>query len=174
MRLRKKRKKKLKSLIRFHSANKIDNYNRGGGGEKEKRNKIQKNLQNKSKHKNNKCFSWVTVVIVLSLAGSYSSPHLHRMPANTVLISGPAAGAAQILIWSHSSVFLPPISIIIRTSAFSFVEALNDLLYIPQTQRLPSWLCGFNLQFVQLVGRFGVFFLSHAAPGFQLSFYFHL
>ena len=50
-------KKKLKSLIRFHSANKIDNYNRGGGGEKEKRNKIQKNLQNKSKHKNNKCFS---------------------------------------------------------------------------------------------------------------------
>ena len=26
-------KKKLKSLIRFHSANKIDNYN-GGGGEK--------------------------------------------------------------------------------------------------------------------------------------------
>ena len=57
MRLRKKIKKKLKSLIRFHSANKIDNYNRGGGGEKEKRNKIQKNLQNKSKHKNNKCFS---------------------------------------------------------------------------------------------------------------------
>ena len=27
MRLRKKIKKKLKSLIRFHSANKIDNYN---------------------------------------------------------------------------------------------------------------------------------------------------
>ena len=28
--LRKKKKKKLKSLIGFHSANKIDNYNRGG------------------------------------------------------------------------------------------------------------------------------------------------
>ena len=27
-------KKKLKSLIRFYSANKIDNYNRGGGGGK--------------------------------------------------------------------------------------------------------------------------------------------
>ena len=27
------------------------------GGEKEKKKKIQKNLQNKSKHKNNKCFS---------------------------------------------------------------------------------------------------------------------
>ena len=34
MRLREKKKKKLKSLVRlFHSANKIDNYNRGGGGE---------------------------------------------------------------------------------------------------------------------------------------------
>ena len=32
------RKKKLKSLIRFHSDNKIDNYNRGGktGGENPK------------------------------------------------------------------------------------------------------------------------------------------
>ena len=29
-----KRKKKLKSLIRFHSANKIDNYNKGEGEEK--------------------------------------------------------------------------------------------------------------------------------------------
>ena len=44
----------LKSLVRFHSANKINNYNREG---KKKEKKIQKNLQNKSKHKNNKCFS---------------------------------------------------------------------------------------------------------------------
>ena len=44
-------KKKLKSLIGFLNANKIDNYNRGGGLE------IQKNIQNKSKSKNNKCFS---------------------------------------------------------------------------------------------------------------------
>ena len=44
----------LKILIRFHRANKIDNYNRGG---KENKKKIQKNLQNNSKHKNNKCFS---------------------------------------------------------------------------------------------------------------------
>jgi len=49
------KKENLKSLIRFHSANKIDNYNRGG--RKEKKNKIQKNLQNKSKHKTNKYFS---------------------------------------------------------------------------------------------------------------------
>ena len=49
-------KKKLRSLIRFHNANKIDNYKRE---EKKKGKKIQKNLQNKSKHENNKCFSWV-------------------------------------------------------------------------------------------------------------------
>ena len=65
-------KKKLKGLIRFHSASKIDNYNRG----EKKRKRIQKNLQNKSKHKSNKCFSWVTAVRVLSLTGSHSPPHL--------------------------------------------------------------------------------------------------
>jgi len=36
---KKKRKRKLKSLIIFHSANKIDKYNGAGeGGEKEKKN----------------------------------------------------------------------------------------------------------------------------------------
>ena len=47
------KKEKLKSLIRFHGANKINNYDRGEKGRK----KIQKKLQNKSKYKNNKCFS---------------------------------------------------------------------------------------------------------------------
>ena len=93
--LRKKKKKKLESLIRFHSANKIDNYNRGDGGKKKKEEKIQKNLQNKSKQMNNKCFSWVTAVRILSLAGSHSPPHLPRMPSNTVLISGPVVGALR-------------------------------------------------------------------------------
>ena len=51
-----KEKKKLKSLIRFHRGNKIDNYNREGKRE-EKEKKIQRNLQNKSKHKNNRGFS---------------------------------------------------------------------------------------------------------------------
>ena len=59
------------------------------------------------------------------------SPHLPRMPSNTVLISGPAVGAAQILIWSYSCVFLPPMSTAIRASVFSFVRALNVHLYIP-------------------------------------------
>ena len=61
----------------------------------------------------------------------HSPPHLPRMPSNTILISGPAVGAAQILLWSYSSVFLLPTSTAIRTSASSFVGALNALLYIP-------------------------------------------
>ena len=94
-------------------------------GKKEKI--IQNNQQNKSKNKNNKCFSWVTAVRILSLTGSHSPPHLLKMPSNTVLTSGPAVGAVQILVWSYSSVFLPPMSTAIRASAFSFVGALNDL-----------------------------------------------
>ena len=65
------------------------------------------------------------------LLGSHSPFHLPRMPSNTMLISGHAMGVAQILIRSYFSVFLPPMSTGIRTSAFSFVGALNDLLYIP-------------------------------------------
>ena len=58
-----------------------------------------------------------------------------------MLISGPAVGAAQILIWSYSCVFLPPVSTAITTSAFFFfVGALSGLSYIPQTQSLPSGL----------------------------------
>ena len=38
------KKKNLKSLNRFHSANKIDNYNGGGGGGKKKYKKTQKKL----------------------------------------------------------------------------------------------------------------------------------
>ena len=113
-------------------------------------------------------------VMVLSLAGSHSLPHLPRMPSNTVLVSGPAVGAAQILICSYSCVFLPPMSTAVRSSVFSFVGALNVLLHMFHRQSLPSWSWEFNLQLVQLVGGFWVFFLSHTVPGFQLWFYFHL
>ena len=138
----------------------------GWGGKK----KNPKNLQ-KRKHKNKNAFSWVTAVRVLSLPVSHSPLHLLRIPSNTLLISWPAIRAVKILICSYSCVFLPPVSTAIRTSAFSFVGGLNDLLYLPQTQN--SWSCGFNLQLVQMVGGFGVFF-SHTAPGFQLWFYLHL
>ena len=42
-------------------------------------------------------FSWVSAVRALLLAGSHSPALLPCMSFNTVLISGPAAGAAQIL-----------------------------------------------------------------------------
>ena len=133
-------------------------------GRGKKRRKIQKNLQNKSKHKNNKCFSWVTAVRVLSLTGSHSPPHLPRMPSNTVLITGPAVRVVQILICScSSSVFLPPVSTTSELVCVLLWE-LSMCSYIPQTQSLLSWSCGFNLPLVQLVGRFEVFFLSHTAP----------
>ena len=142
---------------------------RGQGEEKDKKN-IQKILQNKSKNKNNKCFSWVTAFTVFSLPGSHSPPCLPRMPSNTLLISGPAVGVTQILIWSYSCVFLPPMSTALRASAFYFVGALNGLLYILSTQDLLSWSCGFNLQLVQLVGRLCVFFVSHSSLGFNCGF----
>jgi len=59
-------------------------------------------------------------------------PHLPRMPSNTgIQISGPVVGEAQILIWPSSSVFLPPTPTTIKINVFSFVGALNNLLYIP-------------------------------------------
>ena len=74
------RNKKLKSLIIFHGANKINKT----AGEKKKEKRIQKNLQNKSKQnlqskskdKNNINIiinSWLTAVRVLSVAGSQST-----------------------------------------------------------------------------------------------------
>ena len=56
------------------------------------------------------------------------------MPSNTVLISGPAVGAAQILICSYSSVFLPPMSTAISTNAFSFVGAQWPFVYSIDTE----------------------------------------
>ena len=76
--------KNVKSLIRFHSANEIDNYNGGGGNPKESTEQV--------KHKKNKGLSWVTAVRIFSLPGSHSPPHLPRISSNAVLISGPIGG----------------------------------------------------------------------------------
>ena len=93
--------------------------------------KIQKNLQNKSKH-NNECFSCVTAVRVLSLAGSHSPLPLPTMPSNTVLISGPAVGAAQILIWPCSYLQFPQLSELV---CFLLWE-LSMTFYIFHRQRI--------------------------------------
>ena len=96
------------------------------------------------------------------------------MPSNTVLISGPAVGAAQILIWSYSSLCsglqCPQLSELVH---FLLRELSMTFIYSIDTE-LPGWSCGFHLLLLQLVGGFWVFFLSHTAPEFHLWFYFHL
>ena len=85
----------------------------------------------------------------------------------TLLMSGPAVYLVLLLCVLAS-----------KSTASDLVHfllwELSMTFYIFHRQSLPSWLCGFNLQLVQLVGRFWVFFLSHPAPGFQLWFCFHL
>ena len=134
--------KNPQNLIRFHSANKINKYNKGA--RKKKKEKKSKRI-----YRTSQIIRIISVFLksllsgILSLAWSHSPPHLPRMPSNTVLVSGPAVRAAQILIWSNSCVFLPPMSIAIRTSAFSFVGALNDLLYIlcnTESAQLIVWI----------------------------------
>ena len=124
-----KEKKKLKSLVRFHSFNKINNYNwRGIKGKKEK-NPKESTEQVKTRIINISLESLLSESF-LSLGVTVCFTSL-GMPSNTVLISGPAVGTTHILICSYSSVFLPLMSTAIRTGVFSFVGALNDLLYIP-------------------------------------------
>ena len=144
-----------------------------GKRRKKKKKKIQKSLQNKPKNKKNNCFSWVSAVRVLSCAGI--TVHLISLDAlNTVLISGPAVGAAQILSGptpACSCLQCPQLSELV---CFLLWE-LSMPFYIFHRHRVCfSWFYGFNLQLVQLVGRFWVFFLSPPAPGFLLWFYFHL
>jgi len=73
----------------------------------EKKEKTSKGNYIKSQNEINKYFSRVSAVSILSLSGSHSPPHFPRIPSNTALVSRPAVGAAQILIWSYSCVFLP-------------------------------------------------------------------
>ena len=95
------------------------------------------------------------------------------MPSNTVLISGPAVGATQILIWSYSCVFLPPMS----TASYQ-----NECVFFCGSSQGPIYLWTVCLvdpvdlicSLCSCLGGFWIFFLSHTAPGFQLWFYFHL
>jgi len=120
-------KKKLKSLIRFHSANKIDNYNR----------RRKKRKKSKRMYRTSQNIRIINVFPESLLSESLSSlgvtVHLTSLgcPSTLCLVSAPAVGAAQILIWPYFCVFLPPMSTAITTSTFSFVGALKVLLYIP-------------------------------------------
>ena len=150
-----KKTKKLKSLIRFHTANKINNFNRGGKQRKEK--------QSKKFYRTSQNIRIVNVFLesLLSesfpLLGSHSPSYLPGMPSNTMLTSGHAMGLAQILTRSYFSVFLPPMSTGVRASALSFV-GLSVIFYIFQSQicladrvgstcSLHSWWEGFGSSF---------------------------
>ena len=112
-----------------------------GGGKKEKK-KLSKRIYRISQN-----IRIINVFLESLLSESFPSLEVtvhftslgceERMPSNTVLISGPALKAAQMLLCSYA-MFLPPRSAAIRTSVFSFVRAFNDLLYVPQTQSMPS------------------------------------
>ena len=124
----KQKQKNLKSLIRFHSANKINNYNRVGGGRRSKEKKMSRRNYRTSQNIRIVNVSRVTAASVLSLAGSLRPSHLPRRPSDTVLASGPAVGAAQTLIRSCSRAFLPPVSTAVTTRAFPVVGVLSVLL----------------------------------------------
>ena len=82
-------KKKLKSLVGFLSANKIDITTDEQKGEK---NPTESTEQVKKK---NNVFLELPLSRVLYLAGSHSPLCLPRMPSNTMLISGPAVGGSS-------------------------------------------------------------------------------
>jgi len=90
--IEKRKKKKLRSLISFHSANKIDNYNREwGGGRKGKKSK-----RNYRTSQNIRIINFFLSHCCQSPFSCHSPPHRPRMPSNSVLISGPAVGQLRL------------------------------------------------------------------------------
>ena len=158
--------KKKGSLIGFLSAYKINNYNAGAGRNK-KRGKKSESIYRTSQKKRIVNVFLVTAVRVLSLTGSHSPPHLSGMPSSTVLISGPAVGAAQTLTWSYPCVSLPPRPTAVRASAFP-LRALSASSYTLH-RRSVCWLILWVYSAACTAGgTLWVLFLSCSAPGFQL------
>jgi len=115
---------KLTNILRGRERKKRKLTTTTGGGKKKK---IQKNLQKKSKHKNNKFF---LSPCCQSPFPRWESVYLTSLDAlqhcwSLDLLCGSSDSSLVLLLC-----FLPPVSTAIRTSAFSFVGALNDLLHI--------------------------------------------
>ena len=119
-----------------------------------------------SKYKNNKCFSCVTDVGVLFVTGSHSPPYLSRMPSNTVLISGPAVGAAQTLLWSYSCAFLPPRSTLSELVHFVLWELSLSFNIFHRYRICLIDRVDLICSLYSWSGRFWVLFLKHTAPRF--------
>ena len=148
--------------------NKTDNYYREG--EKRKKKKSKRILQSSGN------IRIISVFLESLLSESFPSlgvtVHLTSLGCPpTLLISEPAVGAAQILIWSYSYVFLPPMSTAIRTSVFFGGWELSMTFYIFHRHRVCLVKsCGFNLKLVQLVGKFGSSSLATLPLGFSCGF----
>ena len=156
----------FKSLIRFHSSNKIDN--RGGKEGKKKKKKIQKNPQNKSKHKKNKC-----IFFLRHCCQSPFPPHLPGIP--------PTLCWSVDLLWGQLRFLsgLTPVCSCLQCPQLSelvpfLLWELSMSFYIFHRHRvclvehvdlicsLYSWWEGFGSS------------LKSTVPGFQLWFNFHL
>ena len=139
--------------------------------EKKKGRKIHKQRQNMSKCKNTKCFSWLSAVSVLSLTGCHSPSRLSRVPSNLCW--------SLDLLWGQLRLLSGPTPVCSCLQCPQLSDLAHFLLwglsfYIFTSQSLPSWLCRFSMQLVQLVGRFWVLFLNNIASRFQLWFYLYL
>ena len=106
-------------VIHTVSASKIDSYNRGGKKEKKEKKKSQRIDRTSQK---------IIINVFLESLLSASFPSLRvivqftslECPPTLCWSLGPAVGAAQILIWSYSCVFFPPVSTAISTHEYFF------------------------------------------------------
>ena len=122
----------------------------GEGREIKKRKKIQKNLQNTSKHKNNECFSQITAVTV-----RLTSLGCLQFWAGLL----PVVAAAQTLIWSYSCMFLLSCLYLPVLVCFLLQELSLSFIYSID-KKSARWSCRFNLQLVPLVGMFWFYSLD--------------
>ena len=151
----------LKSLIRFHSANKCENYNRGG-----------KTFKNPEEYRTSQNIRMLNVFLESLLSESF--PSLGITVHLTSLGCPPTLCWSLDLLWGSSDSNLvllvysclqcPQLSELVHF----LLRELSMSFYIFHRHSLPTWSCGFNLQLYSLWEDFGSSFLSHTAPGFQL------
>ena len=138
-----KKEKKLKSLIGFLSANKIDIYNRGG--------KKKKRKKSKSIYRSSQNIRIINAFLESLLSESF--PTLGVTVHLTSLGCPPTCADLWTCCGSSSDSNLVLLLCVLASNVhsyqsqlfsffFSFVGALNDLLYIPSTQsvQLTVWI----------------------------------
>ena len=124
------KKKTLKILFRYHTANKINNNN-GGGAEKRKKKKLKRIYRTSQNIR--------IIIVFLESLLSESFPLLGVTVHLTSLGCPPTLCCSLDLLWGQLRFKSGPVRSylqlpqLLETSVFSFVGALKDLLYIPDT-----------------------------------------